>query len=69
MQWRQGMAGPRRPVGMLGLRRADFGDGRDDFPGHANSLAGVVPRHVVIGNAKECRQRAGIAAGAGPEEL
>lgn len=54
---------------MLGVRRADFGDGGDHFPGHANSLAGVVPRHVVGDNAKEWRQRAGIAAGAGTEEL
>jgi len=63
------MAGPQRAVGMLGVRRADFGDGGDHIPGHANSLAGVVPRYVVGDNAEEWRQRAGIAAGAGPEEL
>lgn len=45
MRWQQGVAGTRRAVGMLGMRRADFGDGGDHFPGHSNSLAGVDSSH------------------------
>ena len=63
------MARPRRSVGMLGLRRADFGDGRNHLPGHTNSLAGLVSRHVVGDDAKERRQCVGAAASVGSEEL
>ena len=63
------MARPRRSVGMLGLRRADIGDGGNHLPGHTNSLAGLVSRHVVGDDAKEWCERYGIAAGPRFEEL
>jgi hypothetical protein len=63
------MARPRRPVGMLDLRRADIGDGGNHLPGHTNSLAGLVSCHVVGDDAKEWCERYGIAAGSRSEEL
>lgn len=64
----EGMAGSRG----IGVRRVwspDFGDCRDDFPGHADAVTGVVSRYVVGDHPEEWRQRVGVAASAGPEEL
>lgn len=63
------MAGAGRAFGMRGLRHTDLGDGRNDFPGYADTFAGLVSRHVVGDDAKERRQRVGTATGAGSEEL
>ena len=65
----KGVAGSRRAARMRGLRRTDLSDRRDDFPGHADSFAGLVSRHVVGDDAKERCQRVGPATGSGSEEL
>lgn len=41
------MAGARGVAGVRGVRRTDLGDCRNDFPGHTDSFAGLVSRHVV----------------------
>ena len=69
VRWWECMAGPQGAAGMLGVRCADFGNGGNHLPGHTNSPAGLVSRHVVGNDAKERRQRTGIAASAGAEEL
>jgi hypothetical protein len=47
-----------------GLWLPNFGDGRNDLPGHANPFAGLVPRHVVANHPEQRRQRFGSATGA-----
>ena len=54
---------------MRGLWLPNFGDGRNDFSGHPNPFAGLVPRDVVGDHAEERRQRFGAATGARAEEL
>jgi hypothetical protein len=63
------MASPRRAVSVRGLRLPDLSDCRNDLSGHADPVAGLVPRHVVGNNPEERRQRVGIATRAGAEEL
>lgn len=58
-----------RDLGMCRVRVPDVGDGGHDFPGYADSLAGLVSGHVVGDEPEERRQRAGPAASSGPEEL
>jgi len=47
LRWRPVVAGPRSSAGVRGLWLPNFGDSRNDLPGHANPFAGLVPRHVV----------------------
>ena len=54
---------------MRGVWLPNFGDGRNDLPGHAHPFAGLVPRHVVGDHAEEWCQRFGPATGARTEEL
>lgn len=56
-------------VGMRRLWAPDFGDGRNDIPRHTHAAACVVSDHVVGDHAEKWRQRVGIAASAGLEEL
>lgn len=58
-----------RALGMCPVRVPDVGDGGYDFPGYADSLAGLVSGHVVGDEPEERCQRAGPAASTGPEEL
>ncbi len=64
----KGMAGARA-VAVCGLWLPDFGDSRDDLPGHADPIASVVSRHVVGDDPEERRQHVGTAASAGAEKL
>jgi len=52
-----------------GLWLPNFGDSRNDLPGHANAFAGLVPRHVVGGHAEEWCQCGGPSTGARAQEL
>jgi len=63
------MAGARHAVGVRRLWLPNFGDSGDDFPGHANPFASLVPCHVVGDHAEERRQRIGAATRARAEEL
>jgi hypothetical protein len=54
------VAGPRSFAGVRGLWVPNFGDSRNDFPGHANPFAGLVPRHGVGDHPEEWCQRAGV---------
>jgi hypothetical protein len=42
---------------------------RDGFPGHADAIAGLVPRHMVGDHAEERGQRVGTATSARPEKI
>src|SRR5438128_1154385 len=63
-----GMAGSRS-VGVCRVWVPDFGDRRNDLPGHADAVTSVVSRHVVADDSEERRQRVGAATSAGAEEL
>jgi len=56
-------------LGMCRVRVPDVGDSGHDFPGYADSLAGLVSSYVVGDEPKERRQRAGPAASTRSEEL
>jgi len=58
-----------RPVGVCRVWLPDFGNRRDDFSGYADSVAGVVSRHVVGDDAEERRQCIGSATRARAEEI
>ena len=58
----------RESVGVCRLWVPDFGHGRNDLPGHADSVARVVSRHVVGDHPKERGQRVGTATSAGAEK-
>jgi hypothetical protein len=47
----------------------NFGDSRNNFPGHADSIASLVSRHVVGDDPEERRQCVGFATSAGVEKL
>jgi len=64
----EGLAGAGS-VAVCWMRVPNFGDCRNDFPGHAHSVDGVVSRHVVGDDPEERRQRVGAATSAGPEEV
>jgi hypothetical protein len=64
---REGMAGAEF-VGVCRVWVPDFGDGRNDLPGHADSVTRVVSRHVVGDDPEERCQRAGTATSVGAEE-
>ena len=51
----EGMAGSRS-VGVCRVWMPDFGDRRNDLPGHADSVTHVVSRHVVGDDPEERRQ-------------
>ena len=62
------MAGARS-VGVRWVWVPDFGHRRNDFPGHTDSFAGVVSRHVVGDDPEERGQRIGTATSAGAERI
>ena len=64
----EGMASARS-VGVCRVWLPDFGARRDDFSGYADSVAGVVSRHVVGDDAEERCQRVGFATRARAEEV
>ena len=65
----EGMAGSRS-LAVCRVRLPDFGDRRNDLPGHTDSVTRVVSRHVVGDDPEEeRRQRVGAATSAGAEEL
>jgi hypothetical protein len=64
----KGMAGAQL-VGVRWVWATNLGHRRDDFPGHAHSFAGVVPRHVVGDDPEERGERVGTAASAGTEGI
>jgi hypothetical protein len=47
LRWEPVMACKRGAIGVRGLWLPNFGDGGNGFPGHPDSLARVVPCHVV----------------------
>ena len=62
------MASARCAVSVCGLWLPNLCDHRNDLLGYADSVAGLVSRHV--GNdPEERRQRVGAATSAGAEEL
>jgi hypothetical protein len=61
--------GGSRAVGMCGLWRSNFRDGRNDFSGYADSSSGVVSSHVVGDRPEKRCQCVRVAASAGTEEL
>ena len=48
---------------------SDIGDGRDDFPRHAQTAGGLVPGHVLVGEPEERGQRPGVAESVGVGQL
>ena len=64
----EGMAGSRS-LAVCRVRLPDFGDRRNDLPGHTDSVTRVVSRHVLGDDPEERRQRVGAATSAGAEEL
>ena len=60
---RQVVAGTSGAAGVCRLRVPDFGDGGDDFPRYAYTVAGLVSSDVVDDHAEERSQRAGTTAG------
>jgi len=69
LRWVPVVAGPGSVTRVRGLWLPNFGDGRDDLPGHANPFTGLVPRHVVGNHPEERCQRLGSATSARAEEL
>jgi hypothetical protein len=63
------MAGARRAASVCGLRPPNLCDLRDDLSGYADPIAGLVSRHVVDNDSEKRRQRVGVAASVGAEEL
>ena len=57
----QVLAGAGETAGVRGLRLSSFGDGGDDLPGHENTPACLVPRHVVGHYAEERRKCPGTS--------
>jgi len=47
----------------------DLGDSRDDLPGYAQAIDGLVSCDVLGNDPEERRQRTGLAAGARTQEL
>jgi len=45
--WRPVVTGSSSALGVRWLWLPNFGDSRNDLPGHPDSIAGLVPRHVV----------------------
>ena len=58
-----------RSVGVCPVWLPDFGDSRNDLPGHADTVAGLVPRDMVGHHPEERCQRPGAATRIGTEEL
>ena len=63
------LAGARCTAGVRGLWLSNFGDGGNDFSGHADPAAGLVSRHVVVDYPEERCQRVRSATSAGAEEI
>jgi hypothetical protein len=49
----EGRHSSRHFVPLLCVSATDLGDGRDDFSGHAEAFADVVPRDVVCDESEE----------------
>src|SRR5664279_6088604 len=60
-------AWPLRSV--CALRVSDVGNGRNDFPGYADTANGLVSCHVVGDQSEERGQRLGATASLGPGKL
>ena len=66
---KQRMAAAFRALAVCALCVPSFVDCGDDFPGHAHSSEGVVPRSVVDDQSEEWRQRPRSAARVGARQL
>ena len=65
----ESLARAYRVVPVRRMWTADLRDRRDHFSGHAHAIDDVVSRDVVGDQPEDRRERAAIAAGAGPREL
>ncbi len=64
------LAGARCTAGMRGLWLSNFGDGGNDFSGHADPAADLVSGHVVVDYSEEwCQRLRSTKASAGAEEI
>jgi hypothetical protein len=68
LQSRESLAGGRT-VGVRQVWTADLGHGRDYFPRHPHTVAGLVSCHVVGDDAEERGQCVGAATGTGAEKV
>ena len=67
--WRLDGLVRRAPLGMQGLRPADVGDRRDDFPRYPHAVDHLVPSDVVGDGDQDGHQRVGSATYLGSREL
>ena len=61
----QNLAVAIRALAVRRLRTTGFGNGGNDFPGHPDTVDGLVPGDVVDDESEEWDQRPGTAAGSG----